>query len=90
MPPARPNPNIRKEGWTMIKVNRMNGLELVINGDLIEFLEATPDTVITLTTGKKFVLKDTVDEVIQKVIDYKRSIGIRVVEQIPQSSCGEE
>ncbi|MFZ5640289.1 MAG: flagellar FlbD family protein [Bacillota bacterium] len=74
----------------MIKVTRMNGLELVINGDLVEFLEATPDTVITLTTGKKFVLIDTVDEVIQKVIDYKRSIGIKVVEQIPQSGCGEE
>ena len=74
----------------MIKVNRMNGLELIINGDLIEFLEATPDTVITLTTGKKFVLKDTVDEVIQKVIDYKRSIGIKVVEQIPRCSSSEE
>ncbi len=74
----------------MIKVTRMNGMELVINGDLIEFLEATPDTVLTLTNGKKFVLKDSVEEVIQKAIDYKRSIGIKVVEQIPQRSCGEE
>lgn len=74
----------------MIKVTRMNGLELVINGDMIEFLEATPDTVLTLTTGKKFVLKDSVDEVIQKVIDYKRSIGIKVVERIPQPVSGEE
>lgn len=74
----------------MIKVTRMNGLELVINGDMIEFLESTPDTVLTLTTGKKFVLKDTVDEVIQKVIDYKRSIGIKVVERIPQPASGEE
>lgn len=74
----------------MIKVTRMNGMELVINGDLVEFLESTPDTVITLTTGKKFVLKDTVDEVIQKVIDYKRSIGIRVLEHVPHTGCGEE
>lgn len=88
--PVRPGPKPRKEGWTMIKVTRMNGLELVINGDLVEFLESTPDTVITLTTGKKFVLKDTVDEVIQKVIDYKRSIGIKVIEQVPRTGCGEE
>jgi len=74
----------------MIKVTRMNGLELVINGDLVEFLEATPDTVITLTTGKKFVLKDTVDEVIQKVIEYKRSTGVKVIEHVPRPGCGGE
>ena len=74
----------------MIKVTRMNGFELVINGDLIEFLEATPDTVVSLTTGKKYVLKDSVDEVIRKVIEYKKSCGIKVVEQIPRHDCREE
>lgn len=59
----------------MIKVNRLDQSEVVINADLIELVEATPDTVITLTTGKKMLVKDGVEEVIHKVIDYKRAIA---------------
>lgn len=66
----------------MIKVIRMNGSELVINPELIEFVEATPDTVLTLTTGKKFVLKDSVEELIDKVMEYRRSIGIKVIDRV--------
>lgn len=55
----------------MIKVKRLNGKEFVINSDLIEFIEETPDTVITLTTGKKVVVQESVDEVIEKVITFK-------------------
>ncbi len=57
----------------MIKVSRINGKRFVINCDLIELVEETPDTVITLTTGKKLVIKESVDEVIEKVIKFKRS-----------------
>lgn len=46
----------------------------MVNGELIEFVEATPDTVITLTTGKKIVVKESVDEIIQRVIAYKQKI----------------
>ncbi|MBU7008274.1 flagellar FlbD family protein [Phosphitispora fastidiosa] len=66
----------------MIKVIRMNGSELVINPELIEFIEATPDTVLTLTTGKKFVLKDSVQELIDKVMEYRKSIGITVIDRV--------
>ncbi|MDA8233838.1 MAG: flagellar FlbD family protein [Clostridia bacterium] len=59
----------------MIKVSRLNAVELVVNADLIEFVEATPDTIITLTTGKKLVVRESVDEIINRVIDYKGSIG---------------
>lgn len=55
----------------MIKVKRLNGKEFVINSDLIEFIEETPDTVITLTTGKKVVVQESVEEVIEKVITFK-------------------
>jgi len=55
----------------MIKVQRLNGKEFVVNSDLILFVEETPDTVITLTTGQKVVVRETVDEVIDKVIDFK-------------------
>ena len=55
----------------MIKVKRLNEKEFVINSDLIEFIEETPDTVITLTTGRKVVVKESVDDMIEKVIDFK-------------------
>ncbi|NLK98696.1 MAG: flagellar FlbD family protein, partial [Epulopiscium sp.] len=48
----------------MIKVTRLNDTQIVINAELIEFVEETPDTVITMTTGRKIVVKETVDEVI--------------------------
>jgi flagellar protein FlbD len=56
----------------MIKVTRLNETELVVNVDLIEFIEAIPDTIISLTTGKKIMVKETIDEVIEKVKDFKR------------------
>lgn len=55
----------------MIKVERLNGKEFVVNSDLILFVEKTPDTVITLTTGQKIVVKESVDEIIDKVIEFK-------------------
>jgi len=66
----------------MIKVTRLNDSELVINTDLIEFMEAIPDTIISLTTGKKIMVRETVDDIIDKVEDYKRRIHqIKVNEQ---------
>ena len=55
----------------MIKVKRLNGKEFVVNSDLICYVEETPDTVITLTTGQKVVVVETVDEIIDKVITFK-------------------
>lgn len=62
----------------MIEVTRLNGSELVVNAELIEMIERTPDTVITLTTGKKVIIQETVDEVVRRVVQYKRDIGLRV------------
>jgi len=59
----------------MIKVTRLNGKELVINADLIETVEATPDTIITLTTNSKFMVKETPEEIVDKVVEYKRRIS---------------
>ncbi|KHO62543.1 MULTISPECIES: flagellar FlbD family protein [Thermoanaerobacter] len=58
----------------MIYVTRLNNEEFVVNADLIEFIEKTPDTVISLTTGKKIVVKETPEEIIEKVIAYKKKI----------------
>ena len=56
----------------MIKVIRINDKEMIINAEMIEFVESTPDTIISLSSGKKILVKDTVDEVIGKVMEYRR------------------
>ena len=63
-----------KIGMYMIKVTRLNDSYIVINSDLIEFIEETPDTVITMTTGRKIVVKETIEEIINYVIEYKQKI----------------
>ena len=61
----------------MIKVTRLNASGLVINADLIEFVESTPDTMISLTTGKKIMVQETIDEVINRVAEFKRLCSAR-------------
>jgi flagellar protein FlbD len=63
----------------MIKVTRINDADLVINADLIEFVEAIPDTMITLTTGKKIMVRESVDEIIQRVAEFKRLAMVRTI-----------
>lgn len=58
----------------MIRVKRLNGKEFVVNSDLIMFIEETPDTVITLTTGQKVVVTDSLDDIIHNIIEYKARI----------------
>lgn len=58
----------------MISVERLNGDVFYINVDLIEFIEKTPDTVITTVNGKKLVVKDTVEEIIDKIKKYKKEV----------------
>lgn len=58
----------------MIRLTKLNNSVFVINCELIETLESTPDTVITLNNGKKYVVADSIDEVIDRVIQYKKRI----------------
>ena len=60
----------------MIKLIGFNNKEFVLNSELIEKIEEVPETLVTLVNGKKIIVKDTVDEVIEKVVDYKRKIHI--------------
>jgi len=55
----------------MIKVTKLNGRELVVNADLIEFVEATPDTLISLTTGRKVMVLEDLDEVVKRAVGYR-------------------
>lgn len=58
----------------MIRLCKLNGTEVVVNAELIESLEAAPDTVINLATGNRFLVKDSVDEVVAKVIEYRKRV----------------
>lgn len=58
----------------MIVVTRLNNTPLVINPDLIVFMEETPDTIITLSNGEKITVQEKVTEVIHRVIEFRRSI----------------
>ena len=59
----------------MIKLAKMKSQdEFVLNAELIETIEETPDTVITLTNGKKLLVEESMDEVVRKVMDYRRAL----------------
>lgn len=77
--PGSPLLRIPREGnlgiiITMIKLKKLNGALVVVNADLIESVEAAPDTVINLATGNRFLVKNPVDEVIAKVVEYKKQV----------------
>jgi flagellar protein FlbD len=58
----------------MIYVTRLNHTPVALNCDLIEHIETTPDTVISLTTGQKMMVLESTDEIIDRIIRYRRSI----------------
>jgi len=58
----------------MIHLTRINRLPFVLNSDLIEHMEATPDTVISLTNGQKFVVMEDINSVVDRVIAFRRSL----------------
>lgn len=60
----------------MIKVTRINKTQFIINADWIETVESTPDTVITLTNGKKYVVTEKIEDIINRVIEYKQKTFI--------------
>ena len=60
----------------MIDLTRFNGTTFTVNSDLIEVIEETPDTVVTLTTGKKLIVKDSRQQIKNLVLSYKRKIYI--------------
>lgn len=58
----------------MIELTKFNDCKFTVNADIIEFVEETPDTVISLTTGKKVLVKESRNEVVERVIAYKKAI----------------
>ena len=59
----------------MIRLHRINGQELVVNAELIETLEPGPQTVVHLATGNKVLVRETADEVVAKVLEYRKAVA---------------
>lgn len=62
----------------MIYLTRLNGQKIMINIDLLEFIEETPDTLITLTTGKKFLVKESSHQIRDEIIRFKKNANSRL------------
>jgi flagellar protein FlbD len=58
----------------MIHVTRLNSAPMILNSDLIEHIDETPDTVIALTTGQSLRVRETAEEVVSRIIDFRRNI----------------
>jgi flagellar protein FlbD len=58
----------------MIRLTRLNHVPMVLNSDLIEHIEETPDTVVTLTTGQILRVRETADQVVERVVEFRRRI----------------
>jgi flagellar protein FlbD len=58
----------------MINVTRLDSSPLILNSDLIEYIEITPDTVITLTTGQSLRVRESAEEVVRRIVSFRRSI----------------
>ena len=71
--PPEPGP-IEQEDRTVIRVTRLNGEQFALNPDLIERVEAHPDTVAFLVDGTKYVVKETVEELLDEIREYRAGI----------------
>jgi len=58
----------------MISLTRLNNSSLTVNSDLIKFVEQSPDTVITLVNGEKNLVRESVEEVLQRIVEFRRSV----------------
>ena len=58
----------------MIRVTLLNKAEMILNAELVETVEAAPDTIITLTTGRKIIVKESVDDIIRYVTAYQVAV----------------
>jgi len=64
----------------MIKITRLNDQEVYVNADLIMFLEKSPDTVITLENGKKLMAKESIPEIVDRIVEFRGRCAPKVSE----------
>jgi flagellar protein FlbD len=72
----------------MIKLTHLGGEAFILNAELIRYVEARPDTFITLTGGDRVVVRESMDDVLQRAIEYHRSKHLIPPPNYLASSCG--
>lgn len=72
----------------MIELTRLNGDEFVLNADLIRFVESRPDTYITLTTNDRLIVRESVEEVVRRSLEYSRAVRSLTTPLSPLASRG--
>jgi len=72
----------------LIEVSRLNGKSFVMNCELIRFIESSPDTIITLVGGEKIMVRDSVEEVVQKTIQYRKRLYQEPLDAITAQNGG--
>lgn len=60
----------------MIRLTRLNKQPVVVNSDLIKFVEYTPDTVVTLISGEKIVVTETTEQILDRIIEFRRRLTV--------------
>lgn len=73
----------------MISLTRLNHIPIVVNSDLIEHIEVTPDTVVALTTGQKILVLETAEEIVDRVVQFRRRLACSNVVEIRHASDSE-
>ena len=65
----------QEEGFdrTMIKLTRLGGEPFILNAELIQYVEARPDTFVTITTGERVVVEESTDEVLRRAVQYQQT-----------------
>ncbi len=59
----------------MVLLTKINNAQIAVNSDLVQYIEETPDTVITMTTGDKVVVQERMTEIIERIVQYRRLIS---------------
>ncbi|HEY1647105.1 MAG TPA: flagellar FlbD family protein [Terracidiphilus sp.] len=70
----------------MIELTRLNGHSMMLNSDLIKSAEASPDTMLTLVNGEKLIVRESLDEVAARVLDYRARLLAVVARRLPDYS----
>ena len=72
----------------MIKLTHLSGEEFVVNADLIRYVERRPDTFVTLTSGDRLVVRESMDEVLRRALDYQRAKHLLPAPHFAPSAAG--
>lgn len=68
----------------MVTLTRFDGSQLIVNALMIEFIESTPDSVVSLISGKKIIVKDPAPDIVERCVDFYKEIGVISAASVPK------